>query len=66
MLGEIETALQVAAVAADEMYGEGNTTKLVKDITSSTTQISNGLLDGMGVSLTDLVGNLFNKKDEKK
>ncbi|MBQ8528072.1 MAG: cache domain-containing protein [Lachnospiraceae bacterium] len=25
MLGEIETALQVAAVAADEMYGEGNT-----------------------------------------
>lgn len=41
------------------MYGDGNTTKLVSDITSSTTQISNGLLDGMGISLKDLVGSVL-------
>ncbi len=41
------------------MYGDGNTTKLVSDITSSTTQISSGLLDGMGISLKELVGNIL-------
>lgn len=41
------------------MYGEGNTAKLVSDITASTTQISNGLLDGMGISLKDLVGSVL-------
>lgn len=43
------------------MYGEGNTTKLVKDITESTAQISNGMLDGMGVSLQDIVEKLIGK-----
>lgn len=41
------------------MYGEGNTAKLVSDITASTTQISNGLLDGMGISLKDLVSSVL-------
>lgn len=41
------------------MYGEGNTSKLVSDITASTNQISNGLLDGMGISLKDLVGSVI-------
>ena len=41
------------------MYGEGNTAKLVEDITTSTTQISNGLLDGMGISLKELIGSVL-------
>lgn len=41
------------------MYGEGNTSKLVSDITTSTAQISSGLLDGMGVSLKDLMGGIL-------
>ncbi len=41
------------------MYGDGNTAKMVEDITTSTTQISNGLLDGMGISLKDLVGSVL-------
>lgn len=41
------------------MYGEGNTSKLVSDITASTNQISNGLLDGMGISLKDLMNSLL-------
>ncbi len=41
------------------MYGDGNTAKMVEDITTSTTQISNGLLDGMGISLKDLVGGVL-------
>ncbi|MDE6591960.1 MAG: flotillin family protein [Oscillospiraceae bacterium] len=46
-------------ISSITMYGEGNTAKLVEDITSSTTQISNGLLDGMGISLKDLVGSVL-------
>lgn len=41
------------------MYGDGNTAKMVEDITTSTTQISNGLLDGMGISLKDLIGSVL-------
>ena len=41
------------------MYGDGNTSKLVSDITTATNQISSGLLDGVGVSLKDLVGGLM-------
>jgi len=41
------------------MYGDGNTAKMVEDITTSTTQISSGLLDGMGISLKDLVGSVL-------
>ena len=40
------------------MYGDGNTTKLIGDITKSTTQISEGMLEGLGISLKDLVGGL--------
>ncbi|MGN1137406.1 MAG: flotillin family protein [Oscillospiraceae bacterium] len=49
----------LANIDSITMYGDGNTTKLVSDITSSTTQISNGLLDGMGISLKDLVGSVL-------
>ncbi len=41
------------------MYGDGNTSKLVSDITASTTQISSGLLDGMGISLKDLLSSVL-------
>ena len=37
------------------MYGEGNTSKLVGDITRATTQISDGLTDGMGVNIRDIL-----------
>lgn len=37
------------------MYGDGNTTKLVEDITKTTNQVSSGLLDSLGISLKDLI-----------
>ncbi|MBQ9209696.1 MAG: flotillin family protein [Oscillospiraceae bacterium] len=48
----------LSGVDSITMYGEGNAAKLVGDITNSTTQISSGLLEGMGISLKDLVGGL--------
>lgn len=33
------------------MYGEGNSTRLVQDIVNSTTQISEGFTEGMGIDL---------------
>ncbi len=49
----------LANIDSITMYGDGNTSKLVSDITTSTNQISSGLLDGMGISLKDLMGSLL-------
>ena len=43
------------------MYGDGNATRLVKDITESASQVSNGMLEGMGISLQDMIGKVLNK-----
>lgn len=37
------------------MYGEGNTSKLIEDITKSTSQISEGLTAGLGVDIKSLL-----------
>ena len=37
------------------MYGEGNTAKLVEDITKSTTQITTGLTEGLGFDLKSVL-----------
>ena len=44
------------------MYGEGNTSKLVKDITEATTQASSGLLDGLGIDLKSMVNSFVTGK----
>ncbi|MBQ7991245.1 MAG: flotillin family protein [Oscillospiraceae bacterium] len=44
------------------MYGEGNSAKLIGEITQSTSQISSGLLDGMGISLKDLLNSVLTGK----
>ncbi|MBQ5311856.1 MAG: flotillin family protein [Oscillospiraceae bacterium] len=44
------------------MYGEGNSAKLIGEITQSTSQISSGLLDGMGISLKDLMNSVLTGK----
>ena len=37
------------------MYGEGNSAKLVSDIVSSTTQITEGFASGMGLDIKSLL-----------
>lgn len=37
------------------MYGEGNTAKLIEDITKSTTQVSEGLASGLGIDVKSLL-----------
>ncbi len=44
------------------MYGDGNTSKLVKDITEATTQASAGLLDGLGIDLGSMVNSFITGK----
>lgn len=44
------------------MYGDGNTSKLVKDITEATTQASSGLLDGLGIDLKQMVNSFVQGK----
>lgn len=44
------------------MYGDGNTSKLVKDITEATTQASAGLLDGLGIDLKEMVNSFVKGK----
>lgn len=44
------------------MYGEGNNTKLVGDITKSITQISNGLNDSLGVDIKSMLAGALGHK----
>ncbi len=44
------------------MYGEGNTAKLVQDIVRGTTQISDGLTEGMGIDLKALLAGFLGGK----
>ena len=37
------------------MYGEGNSAKLIGDIVNSTTQVTNGITEGMGIDLKSLI-----------
>ena len=44
------------------MYGEGNTAKLVEDITKSTTQITTGLTEGLGFDLKSVLAGALGGK----
>ena len=48
-------AKPLAQVDKITMYGDGNTARMVKDITEATTQASSGLLDGLGIDLKSMV-----------
>lgn len=61
-----EIAKNVAAPLSNvdkiTMYGEGNSTKLVGDIVGSTTQVSDGLLNGLGIDLKSLLAGFVGGK----
>lgn len=61
-----EIARNVAAPLAQvdkiTMYGEGNSAKLVGDIVKSTTQISEGFTEGMGIDLKSLLAGFIGGK----
>lgn len=44
------------------MYGEGNTSKMVEDITKSTNQVSAGMLDGIGIDLKSMINSFITGK----
>ena len=44
------------------MYGEGNTAKLVEDITKSTTQINEGLTAGLGIDVKSMLAGFLGGK----
>ena len=50
------------------MYGDGNTTKLLEEVTRNVQQVQKGVADGIGLNLadllTDFVGNIGSKKVE--
>lgn len=61
-----EIAKNVAAPLSNvdkiTMYGEGNSAKLVGDIVGSTTQVSDGLLNGLGIDLKSLLAGFVGGK----
>lgn len=48
------------------MYGDGNSSKLVKDIIQTTTQVTDGLKEATGVDLTALISGFVDKKGKKE
>lgn len=49
-------------VNAITMYGEGNNSKMIEDITRATNQISNGLTDGLGIDIKSMVAGFLGGK----
>ena len=49
-------------VEAITMYGEGNTSKMIEDITKATTQITTGLSDGLGVDIKSMISGFLGGK----
>lgn len=47
------------------MYGEGNTAKLIEDITKATTQVSSGLSEGLGVDMKSMLAGFLGGKAAK-
>ena len=47
------------------MYGEGNTTKLVKDVMNTSSQIFEGIKQSTGLDVTNLISQFLNNKTEK-
>jgi flotillin len=44
------------------MYGDGNTSKMVEDITKSANQVSAGMLDGIGIDLKSMINSFITGK----
>jgi flotillin len=68
VLPEIVTAAAnpLANVDSITMYGDGNNTKLIKDIMNTVNQVTDGLKESTGVDLTAVLsGFLAGKASEK-
>ena len=61
-----EIAANVAAPLSNvdkiTMYGEGNSAKLIQDIVNGTTQVSEGILQGMGIDMKALISGAMGAK----
>lgn len=44
------------------MYGDGNNTKLISDITRSLTQVTEGLNESFGIDVKSVLDNIINNK----
>ena len=44
------------------MYGDGNNTKLLKDIVEGTTQVTDGIASGMGIDIKALISGFLGGK----
>ena len=47
------------------MYGDGNSTRLVRDVMNSTNQVVDGLKQATGIDLSDLIGKIANKEGKE-
>ncbi|MBQ9117039.1 MAG: flotillin family protein [Clostridia bacterium] len=47
------------------MYGDGNSSRLVKDVMSSANQIMEGIKEATGIDLSAMIGTAADKKEEK-
>ena len=48
------------------MYGDGNSTRLVRDVMNSTSQVVDGLKQATGIDLSELIGKIANKEQKSE
>lgn len=52
----------LSKVGNSTMYGDGNTSKMIHAVTTSTNQISSRLLDGIGIDLKSMMNSFITDK----
>ncbi|MBR4395267.1 MAG: flotillin family protein, partial [Eubacteriaceae bacterium] len=63
VLPEVAKAIAEPLARVDKitMYGEGNSEKLVKEMINTTSRVTDGLLEGVGLDIKKIIGDIVNR-----
>ena len=63
VLPEVAKAIAEPLAKVDKitMYGEGNSEKLVKEMVNTTSRVTDGLLEGVGLDIKKIIGDIVNR-----
>ena len=67
ILPEVAKAIAEPLAKVDKitMYGEGNSEKLVKEMINTTSRVTDGLLEGVGLDIKKIIGDIVNRSSEE-
>ncbi|MCR4723500.1 MAG: flotillin family protein [Eubacteriales bacterium] len=67
VLPEVAKAIAEPLAKVDKitMYGDGNSEKLVKEMVNTTSRVTDGLLEGVGLDIKKIIGDIVNRSSSE-